>query len=132
MKLNGFHASTAGGQKVLTVSLVLALVLASVSIVGALAAPTLRGPLERGFGDQLRELNAARDWYNRVRSQPSNFISTSDPAKAQQYLGEYASALAQADAIVSSGGTATTSNRSAKQNLSSWLHVMRGLRDKLI
>jgi hypothetical protein len=131
MKINGFHASTSGGKKVMAVSLILTLVLASISVISAFAAPTPKSSSAQAFGSQLRELDTDRTWFNSVRSQPSNFISTSDPTKAQQYLAQYAFALGQAEAVVKNGGATTTNNQSAQQNLATWLHVMHGLQDKL-
>src|SRR5512138_3232612 len=148
MKGNGFHASTAGGKKVIAVSLVIALVLASISIIGAFAAPTSKDS-PSAFGNQLRELNFDRAWFNSARSDATNFVRTSDPTRAQQYLAQYAFALNQADAIVAGRGTNTANNNnnnngnsssnntnntnfgSPKGDLAGWLHTMRGLQGKL-
>ena len=50
MKTNGFHASTIGGKRIFAVSIIVALILASVSAIGVFAAPT------KISGGQLREL----------------------------------------------------------------------------
>lgn len=150
MKNNGFHASTPGSKKVVAVSVIIALVLAAISAIAALAAPTPKS----AFGSQISELNFARAWYNSARLNAANFVRTSDPAKAQQYLSQYAFALRQADALVAGRGVNTSNNnnnngqsnnsgssnnsnnngsnnQSAQMSLADWLHMMRGLRDKL-
>ncbi len=120
MKENRLDTSTSGGKKVAVVSIILALVLAIISAIGVFAAPTQKGT----SGDQISELNFARAWYNSARLNAANFIHTSDPVKAQQYLSQYAFALRQADAIVN--------GHDSSGNLAKWLRVMRGLRQKLV
>ncbi len=148
MNIKGFHASTSGGKKVVAVSLILALVLASISVIAAFAAPTKS---KSAFGSQLRELDFDRAWFNSARLNAANFVNTSDPGRAQQYLSQYAFALNQADAIVAGRGANTTNNNnngnnssssnssntnntnfgSAQGDLAQWLHMMRGLQGKL-
>ncbi len=129
MKTNGLHASTSGSKKVIAVSIILAIVLAIISAIGVFAAPTQIGvfaaPTQKStFGEQISQLNFARAWFNSARLNAANFVHTSDPAKAQQYLSQYAFALRQADAVVSGHGTSG--------DLAKWLRVMHGLRQKLI
>ncbi len=146
MKRNGFRASISGGKKAIAISLAVALVLAAISVVGAFAAPSPKSGAARVFGNQLRELDFDRAWFNSARLDGANFVRTSDPARAQQYLSQYAFALRQADAIVASHGTNTTSSNtgssssnntnstnfgSAQGDLASWLHMMHGLQEKL-
>jgi len=153
MKTNGFHASTIGGKRIFAVSIIVALILASVSAMGVFAAPT------KISGGQLRELGAAMRWYNNFRSQPGRFNSASDQAKLQQYLDQYAFALRQAQALLVNGGSNSNGqgnnsngnnasgqggnssgqgsnqngrNQSAEQQMATYLSMMRGLRDKIM
>lgn len=161
MSINGLRASKAGGKKLRAASIIVALILASFSAIGVLAAPSR---VEIG-GSQLRELQADMRWYNNFRLQPDLIKNSADRSKLQQYLDQYALALRQAQAVVAHGGINTTSttstgqgtssnsqannssgqnsgsnaqvgnrylnNLSTDQQLAVYLHMLRGLQDKI-
>ena len=165
---------TRSGKSVFAVSIIVALILASLSAMSVFAAPPnpsnpTGNSLSNTWGNQWRDLQFAQAWYNNYRSQPGQ-NSNSHDSKIQQWLERYAFALRQASAIVrggvnangqannstsstssqssSSSSSTTTSgqsnnsngqslnqggnNQSAQQQLAFWLHMMRGLRDKIL
>ncbi len=161
MKTNRFRASVAGSKKTFAVSILMTLILASLSVIGAFAASTTppsqaltgtpgpTGNINNGnsisslaTGNQFRELQAAAAWYNNYKSQPTKFNNPARQARVQQYLAQYAFALGQAQAILVSGANATNSNGQAnnsnsqgwgtpQQQLAMYLHMMRSLQDKI-
>jgi len=91
-------------------------------------------------GDQLQSLRAARAFFNNFQTQPGRFRNASDREQMQRYLDLYASALRAAETIVVNGGFTTTTdgqqvqgtgNQSAEKLLSMYLHMLRGLRERL-
>jgi hypothetical protein len=92
-------------------------------------------------GDQLQSLRAARAFFNNFQTQPGRFRNASDREQMQRYLDLYASALRAAETIVVNGGLTTTTtdgqqvqgtgNQSAEKLLSMYLHMLRGLRERL-
>ncbi len=141
-----FHASTTGSKKVAALSLALALILASISVINAVAAPPADpDPSVQVFDHQVRELNADKVWLSNFKSHPEDMTAINS-AKEQQWLSRYAFALTQADAIVAGQGVTVTTNpsmeeqevtrlnrvdQSAEQNLATWLHEIHGLQQKL-
>ncbi len=132
-------------NKMFIVSLIMALVLASVSAFSVFAAPSTKSSSSRIFGAQLRDLNNDRVWLSNFKADRNNFVNAAKPLKLQQYLNQFASDLAQASAIVASRGTvvATSQSTNAQVNsinnldnsteakLAALLHDMRELREKL-
>ncbi len=129
MKINGFHASPTGGKQAFAVSLIMALVLASFSVVSAFAAPPTPPPptnnnnsLQKIWGNQFSDLVSARDWFNNFKAHPERLKNSSDQARMQRYLAEYAFALGRAEAIIKSGspnGQANNSNGNSNSSSSS-------------
>ncbi len=145
--MKSLHTLT-GGKKVFAVSVVMALILASLSAFSAFAAPAPTSASEISeqiFGNQLRELNLDRVWFNDFKANHSNFVNPSEPNKLQQYLDQYGIALGKAEAIVKSRGTVVITSKSTnaqvntltqldqtnQQDLAVWLHMLRDLRMKL-
>jgi hypothetical protein len=133
-------------SKIVVFSTVLAVVLATMSATSVFAAsataPNLTNHnLAAIWGSQFRELQADRAIYNNFKSHREEINSSSTPPEIQQYLNQYAFALGQAEAIVLHGGPSSTSSikvnnryekgRTAQQELAIYLHMMRGLREKL-
>ena len=135
-------------SKIVVISTVLAAVLATTSATSAFAASaTAPGftdhALTKIWGNQIRELQGDRTFYDNVRMHREGISSSATPAEFQQYLNRYASALAQAESIVrqdSSSLAASEKNnnsqnvkgRTYQQDLAVYLHMLRGLRQKLI
>jgi hypothetical protein len=125
-------------------SAVLAVALATISATSVFAA-TATTPMNRDlatlWGSQFRDLQADRTIYNNIKSHPAEIKNASKPAEVQQYLDQYAFALKQAEAIVLHGSPSGSAivkvnNRfedslTAQQELATYLHMMRGLREKL-
>jgi hypothetical protein len=117
--------------------------------------------LQKDWGTQFRDLQAALRWYNKFRTQPGNLGNLARRDKTQQYLDQYAFALRQAYTIILRGTNAQGQNNSTnsqsnssgqgnssgqangasgqfnsnltpQQQLAMYLHMMRGLRDKLM
>jgi hypothetical protein len=103
--------------------------------------------LAKEWGAQFRELQFAQTWYNNFRTNPGQMQNTTDQAKRQQWLDQYAFALRQAGAVIRGGTNANGQNNGSNNNsqvnnnslgfgtpqqqLGQWLHRMRGLREKL-
>ncbi len=144
MKSNGFR-TLAGGKKMFVVSIITALIAASLSAFSVFAAPSTTSASARIFGNQLSELNADRAFLNNFKANHNNFANASDPLKLQRYIARYDFALIQADAVVKGRGTVLITSKStnaqvntidnmdqtAQQNLAIWLHEMRDLRVKM-
>ena len=133
-------------SKIVVLSTVLAAVLASVSATSAFAASaTAPAPADSNlssiWGNQYHELLANRIIYDHFKSHGEEIKSSASPAQYQQYLDQYAAALSRAEAILNSGTPSSTStikvnsrfdkSRTAQQDLAEYLHMMRGLRQKL-
>ena len=133
-------------SKITVFSTVLAVLLATTSVTSVFAASATAPNLANHnvaaiWGSQFRELQADRAIYNNFKSRPGEIKNSSKPAETQQYLAQYAFALGQAEAIVRQGSPSSTStvkvnNRyerslSAQQELAMYLHMIRGLREKL-
>lgn len=160
MNSNGFNASTTGVQKIFAISMIMALLVASFAATSVFAAPVRQdgGGGEDGSGgvtpNQVRELQQSQAWFNNFRTKPGRGNS----ARISQYLGQYAFALGQANAILVGGASSNAqgnnansqgdnangqsnntqtnnaqsgNNFSAQQNIGMWLKMMRGLRQKI-
>jgi hypothetical protein len=92
------------------------------------------------WGDQWRQLQAAQAWFNRFRTRPGQDRNNEEISR---YLDRYAFALQQANAIIA-GGVDNTNNQpngngqgsnlgwgTPQQQLAQYLHMMRGLRQKI-
>jgi hypothetical protein len=129
-------------SKFVVISTVLAAVLASVSATSVFAAsaavPAANHELKSVWGNQYRDLTEDRIAYDHFKSERN---TSSSPAEFQQYLDQYAAALSRADAIMLSSSPSSTTavkvnnhfdaSRTAQQDLAVYLHMMRGLRQKL-
>ena len=133
-------------SKITVFSTVLAAILAAMSASSVFAAPATASTATNRdvamiWGVQFRDLQAERVFYDHIKLHPADIKNASKPAEVQQYLGQYAFALTQAEAIVlhsSPSGTANVkvNNRfekslTAQQELAMYLHMLRGLREKL-
>ena len=123
MKMNGFQASRTGSKKVFAVSFIMALVLASFSVVSAFAAPPTstnnNNSLQKIWGSQYSDLVSARDWFNNFKTQPGRLKNSSDQARMQRYLADYAFALGKAEAIIASDNPSGQANNSNGKNSNS-------------
>jgi hypothetical protein len=134
-------------SKIVVISTVLAAVLATASATNVFAASaTAPGLTNRElatiWGNQSRELQTDRTFYDNVRLHREATGSSATPTEFQQYLNQYGYALGQAEAIVlhdspslamseKNNTTQTVKGRTDQQDLAVYLHMMRGLRDKL-
>ncbi len=130
-------------KKMFIVSSIMALVVASLSAFSVFAAPASTS--EHIFGQQFRELQSDRNFYDHFIADSKNFVNASSPNQLQQDLARYAFALKSAEAIIAGRGTAVVTSKStnsqtnainnmdqtAQQNLAMWLHMMRDLRVKI-
>lgn len=133
-------------SKTFVFSTVLAVVLATASVTSAFAASatTTDGTsrsLSVVWGSQFRDLQSDRVFYNNFKSHREEINRSASAAEIQQYLSRYAFALQQAESIVLHGTPGSTltvkinsrfeRSRTAQQDLAAFLHMMRGLREKL-
>ena len=103
------YTNTAGEplyQKMLMALLILALMLASLPVASALAAPESRrrptnfGNLERDWKNKLEQLPVEGLFYNQVRFYPSDFEDAAELARAWDLVHQHGAALRQANTIV--------------------------------
>ena len=133
-------------SKMFVFSTVLAAALATTSATSVFAASaTTPNLVNHNFaviwGGQFRELQADRTIYNNFKSHRETINGSSTLSQDQQYLNQFAFALSQAEAIVLHGSPSSTStvkvnNRyerslTAQQELAMYLHMIRGIREKL-
>lgn len=133
-------------SKIVVFSTVLAVILATASATSVFAASATAPNFSTHnlavvWGNQYRELQTDRTFYNEFKSHREEINSSSSAAEIQQYLNQFAFALGQAQAIVLHGTPSSTStvkinsrferSRTAEQDLATFLHMMRGLREKL-
>lgn len=123
----------------------LALALAVFSTTSVFAAPanvsSTRIDSAQVWGVQFREMQTDRTIFNKLKLRPGEIKNSSKPAQIQQYLDQYAFALKQAEAIILQGSPSSVSNvkvnnhyersLTAQQELAMYLHMMRGLQEKL-
>jgi len=152
MKTNSLYALTAVDSrrrlfqsKLFVVSLILSLILASFPTVSVFAAGgsdrdiTAEIDLEQGWKDKLNHLHWAGFYYDNVRFYPADFEKRSDLARVHEYLEKYGVALRAANTILYNHagfdfeGNVTNEVQAARsvRDLAMYLHVMRGLRDKI-
>jgi hypothetical protein len=151
MKTKRFYAlavNPAGGafsQKLILALLVLALMLASLPVASALAAPENRrrpenfGNLERDWKLKVEQLGEEGLFYNQVRFYPADFEDASELAQAWDLLHQHGAALMQANSIVSnhagfdSEGNVTNEWQAynSVQDLGEALRLMRVAREKI-
>ena len=133
-------------SRIAVLSTVLAAILTAMSASSVFAASattstvTIRD-LGKVWGGQFRELQADRAVFDKIKSHPAEIKNASKPAEIQQYLDQYAFALSQGEAIVLHGSPSAAAdvkvnNRferslTAQQELATYLHMIRGLREKL-
>ena len=130
-------------SRVFVVSLILALLLAAFPGTRVLAAgnqnTVINVGLEEEWNNKLHHLRFQGLFYDNVRLYPADFDKLSDLAQAQLYLEKYGIALRQAQTVVlnHSGfdieGRVINEVQAAEtvRNLAMYLHMMRGLRDKI-
>ena len=124
----------------------LALVLVVFSTTSVFAAPAnassrMNNDSAQVWGVQFREMQTDRTILNKLKLRPGEIKNSSKPAQIQQYIDQYAFALKQAEAIIQQGSPSSVSNvkvnnryersLTAQQELAMYLHVMRGLQEKL-
>jgi hypothetical protein len=135
-------------SKIIVLSTVLAVVLATTSATSVFAAsataPTINNHvLTKIWGNQIRDLQIDRSFYDNIKSHREEAGSSSTPAEFQQYLNQYGYALSQAEAIVLHDSSSLAASektdkdqnakgRTVQQDLAVYLHMMRGLREKLL
>ena len=151
MRTNGLYTLTAENRgsrypKMVLISLVITLLFASLPAASVFAAsasdqgPTIiKKDLELAWKNKLRQLSAQRLYYDNVRFNAADFDSPSDLARVHGYLEKYGVALRQANTIVFNhtgfdiAGRVTNEIQADKtvRDLAMYLHIMRGLRDKI-
>jgi hypothetical protein len=146
MKTSGFNASTLGYRrgnslyrKLSIVSLIIALMLASLPVASAFAAPATQAGggsnLEESWGNKLRQLQAEVTFFNNFQTKPGQNRN----AQVGQYLDKYRTTLAAAQGLVVSGsgfdsnGRVTNEGQARRSNqlLGQYLSAIRGLKDKI-
>lgn len=112
MKTKRFHSlavNPAGGafsQKLILALLILALMLATLPVASALAAPENRrrpenfGNLERDWKAKVEQFHEEGLFYNQVRFYPADFEDAGELAQAWDLLHQHGAALRQANTIV--------------------------------
>jgi hypothetical protein len=151
MKTNGLYGlaiDTRGNwlvSKMFVVSLIIALIGSALPGITALAAPAnsqntaIQSGLEQEWKNKLHHLRYQGLYYDSVRLYPADFDKLSNLAQAQFYLEKYGIALRQAQTVVlnhtgfDSNGRVTNEVQAAEtvRDLAMYLHMMRGLRDKI-
>jgi hypothetical protein len=150
MKTKNLYVLAADGMmgglylRLVLASLIIALLFAFVPATIAYAAPASGGDLtdknlELEWKNKLSHLRSAGLFFDRVRLYPADFEDRDDLARAQYYLDKYGFALKQANTVVfnHSGfdiqGNVINEIQAAEtvQELAMYLHMMRGLRDKI-
>jgi hypothetical protein len=152
MKTNGSYALTASDQagglfysKLFVVSLILALLFASLPAARAFAAPvsdqgiTKNINLDQGWKAKISHLRWAGYYYDHVHFYPADFERPADLARVQWYLQKYGVALKAANTILQTHagfdikGNVTNEVQAAQsvRDLAMYLQMMRGLRDKI-
>lgn len=148
MKTSGFNASTLGQRrgnslyrKVSVISLIVALMLASLPVASVFAAPPTQGGgggsnLEDSWGNKLRQLQAEVTFFNNFQTKPGQ---NRNAGNVGQYLDKYRATLAAAQGLVVSGsgfdsnGRVTNENQARQSNqlLGQYLSAIRGLKNKI-
>lgn len=132
-------------SKMFVVSLIIALIFSALPGITALAAPAnsqstaIQSGLEQEWKNKLHHLRYQGLYYDNVRLYPADFDDLSNLAQAQFYLEKYGVALRQAQTVVLNhtgfdiNGRVINEVQAAQtaRDLAMYLHVMRGLRDKI-
>jgi hypothetical protein len=130
-------------QKLLLVSLIVALMLAMLPVQGALAAPasadSINGDLAKEWKDKIEHLQAFGLFYERVRVYPADFDDPAVHAQAWNILHRYGAALRAAQTVVLSRTGFDEKGRvinekqadQSLKELAGYLHEMRSLRKNL-
>ena len=149
MKTNGLFAIAVDRRgnllysKMFVAALILALIVAAFPGTSVLAASNQNTVINAGLEDEwknkLQHLRYQGLYYDTIRLYPADFDDLSDLARAQFYLEKYGVALRQAQTVVLNhtgfdiNGRVTNEVQAAEtvRNLAMYLHMMRGLRDKI-
>ena len=152
MKRNGLYVLTATDQlgglfhsKLFVISLVLALVFASLPVTRVLAAPangqsvTENMNLGQGWRAKQNHLYWAGYYYDHVQFYPADFERPADLARVQWYLEKYGIALRAANTVLRNhAGFDIEGNiinevqaDQSIRDLAMYLQMMRGIRDKI-
>ena len=151
MKTNRLYALTIYKRgnllysKIFVVSLIIALIFSALPGITALAAPAnsqntaIHSGLEQEWKNKLHHLRYQGLYYDNIRLYPADFDDLSDLARAQFYLEKYGVALRQAQTVVFNhtgfdiNGRVINEVQAAEtvRDLAMYLHMMRGLRDKI-
>jgi hypothetical protein len=129
-------------SKMLIISLILALMLASLPLANVLAAPasvTETDDLPREWKNKLDNLRAYSLFYTQVRLYPADFEDPGDLARAHFLLEKYGVALKQANTLVvthpgfDSNGKVTNEQLAVDSvnDLAETLRIMRGIWHKM-
>ena len=148
-KVYAFAAERGNGgsfdQKLLLISLILAMLLAFLPATTALAAPASGHSvpedhnLDEEWSNKLLTLRYEGLWYDRVRFYPADFEDQSDLARVHYYLEQYGIALRAANTVaLNHTGFDLKGNvlnpiqaDQAVHDLAMYLQVMRGFREKI-
>ncbi|HEY3476255.1 MAG TPA: hypothetical protein VGK56_16695 [Anaerolineales bacterium] len=139
------HAGPSLLQKMFLASLVVALLVASLPVASAFAAPASKDQpwenldLKREWKNKLRQLSTEGLFYNQVRFYPADFEDSSELARAWDLLHKHGFALRQANTVVlNHAGFDFEGNvlneRQAYESvhdLAMYLQMMRGYRMKI-
>jgi len=130
-------------SRVFVLSLIIALLVAAFPGTRVFAAGSqntvISTGLEGEWKNKLDHLHYQGLYYDNIRLYPANFDDISDLARAQFYLEKYGVALRQAQTVVLNhtgfdlNGRVINEVQAAEtvQELAMYLHMMRGLRDKV-
>ena len=145
-KVYALTAHNQGGvspySKIFVLSLILALVFASLPLASALAAPasvTETDDLPREWKNKLDNLRAFSLFYTQVRLYPADFEDSDDLARAHELLNKYGVALKQANTLVvthsgfDSKGKVTNEKLAVQSinDLAETLRIMRAIWHKM-
>ena len=132
-------------SKLFMVSLIIALIFAALPAASVFAAPAsgqnaaINSGLEQEWKNKLNHLRYQGLYYENIRLYPADYEDLSDLARAHYYLEKYGVALRGAQTVVLNHTGFDLEGRvinevqaaeSARQ-LAEYLHMMRGLRDKI-
>lgn len=131
--------------KLFIISIVIALVFASLPGASVFAAPARDGDptednsLELEWSNKTRLLHYENLFYSRVRVLPADFEDKDDLAQAYDLLHKYSFALKQANEISLKHTGFDTKGRvldvedadQSVKDLAMYLHIMRGLKEKI-
>lgn len=152
MKTKGVYAMAASHQpgglfysRLFVVALIIALLFASFPAASVLAAPAGDRDItesldeEQGWQDKLHHLRWAGYYYDHVIFYPADFEKREDLARVHELLEKYGVALRAANSIVVNHtgfdieGNVTNRVQAARsvRDLAMYLHIMRGLREKI-